>query len=64
MKRYIYWGGPLDGAAVPEHMVKEPFSVVDKRRPDGTIIIYAYVKCEDHPLFEYVGEWIEEDGSE
>ena len=62
MASYQFYGGPADGSEVPRYLWKQDY-VLLTRKMDNIDVTYYYVKCEDHPWFEYAGE-VEENDSE
>lgn len=59
--KYEYYGGPMDGAEVPEYLVKQDYLLIEKGFENHNIVTYYYVKCLEHPRFEYSGEVEDED---
>ena len=53
--KYYFYGGPADGSEVPKYLYKEDY-VLLTRQTNNNDVVYYYVKCEDHPWFEYSGE--------
>ena len=58
---YEYYGGPMDGAIVPDYLAKQDYLLIDKGIAGGHVMTYYYVKCNEHPRFEYCGEVEDED---
>jgi hypothetical protein len=58
---YTYYGGPADGAEIPEWLSSQDYLIVDRPIAKGKVVSYYYEKCDDHPWFEYCGEIEEED---
>ena len=58
--KYTYYGGPADGAEIPPFLAKQDYLIVDRPIANNKVVSYYYVKCDDHPRFEFAGE-IEDD---
>lgn len=59
--KYEYYGGPMDGAEVPAYLTKQDYLLIEKGFENNNVVTYYYVKCEEHPQFEYCGEVEDED---
>ena len=59
--KYEYYGGPMDGAEIPDYLVEQDYLLLDKVLGKHTVVTYYYVKCLEHPRFEYCGEVEDED---
>lgn len=46
----------MDGAQVPYFMTRQDYLLIDKCDSNNNRVTYYYVKCEEHPYFEYTGE--------
>lgn len=51
----------MDGAIVPDYLAKQDYLLIDKGIAGGHVMTYYYVKCNEHPRFEYCGEVEDED---
>jgi hypothetical protein len=61
--RYFFLGGPLDGGEVEQHMKQQDYLLMQHGSYNSSVTYY-YVKCEEHPYFEFAGEVEEEEQSE
>jgi hypothetical protein len=61
--RYTYYGGPMDGADVPASVMRQDYVLIETGFENDSVVTYYYVKCDDHPWFEYQGE-VEDDEDE
>jgi len=51
----------MDGAEIPDYLVEQDYLLLDKVLGKHTVVTYYYVKCLEHPRFEYCGEVEDED---
>jgi hypothetical protein len=58
---YKYYGGPADGAEIPEFLAKQDYLIIERPIAKDKVVMYYYEKCDDHPWFEFRGEVEEED---
>jgi hypothetical protein len=57
---YTFYGGPIDGSEVPRNLTRQDYILIETGNDNDNVVTYYYVKCDQHPWFEYAGEVEEE----